>query len=195
MQDGFLSGIKRLWGINREFKEKVFEKFKDSGYQIEEKGKYQKKYTKFRTIPSIWSQLAGRIPTKMPLSYLNASYSQRLELIQGVLCVKPCKKASPDGFFTFKSSKKHISAAFQYLSETLGAKTSLTYDKHANTHDVRVQRLQPFLPEMAPPRPFTHYARRYVKSIEPIPAQLCVHIETDDSDGSYLVGEGFIPCV
>ena len=177
-----------------EFSEKVFTILKENGYKIEKTFQDIRGYKKFTTQPSIWTQLAGKIPTKMPLSYLNGSHEQRLELIQGILCARHCKKSTKQGYFTFKSSKKHISTAFQYLSESLGAVSSLTYDKHANTYDVNVHRLQPFLPEMAPARPYTHYARRYVKSIEPIPAQLCVHIETDDEDGSFLTGEGFIPC-
>ena len=180
--------------VPHEFSEKVFEKLKENGYKIEKTFKDIRGYHVFKTSPSIWSQLTGKIPTKIPLSYLNGSYDQRLELIQGILCAKPCKKSTKQGCFTFKSSKKHISLAFQYLSESLGAVATPSYDTHANTHDVSVQRNQPFLPEMAPTRPYTHFARRYVKSIEPIPAQLCVHIETDDEDGSFLTGEGFIPC-
>lgn len=177
-----------------EFADKVFTILKDNGYKIEKTFKDVRGYKKFTTSPSIWTQLVGKIPTKIPLAYLNGDQDQRLELIQGILCARPCKTCTKEGYFTFKSSRKHISVAFQYLSETLGAVTGLTYDKHANTHDVRVYRIQPFLPEMAPPRPHTFYARRYVKSIEPIPAQLCVHIETDEEDGSFLAGEGFIPC-
>jgi hypothetical protein len=180
--------------VPHEFEERTFQIFKDHGYKVENLGVYNKKYTKFRTNPSVWTQLIGKIPTKIPLSYLNASAEQRLALIQGILTARPVKISSKDGFFTFKSSRKHISSAFQYLSESLGATSALTYDAAANTHNVRVRRIQPFLPEMAPSRPFTHYARRYVKSIEPIPAQLCVHIETDEEDGSFLAGEGFIPC-
>ena len=184
----------RTLTVPDDFQEKVFEIFKNAGYKIEIVGRYYNDYTRFRTSPSIWTQLAGKIPTKLPISYLNGSAEQRLELIQGILCTKPLKKASTLGFFKFKSSKKHISLACQYLFETLGAVVSPTYDKYAKTYDLKVQRRQPLLPEMAPKKPFTHYARRYVKSIEPIPAQLCVHIETDDEDGSFLTGEGFIPC-
>lgn len=190
--------ISRKWNktltVPHEFKDRVFQSFKDAGYKVTEKGLYTKNYIRFVTEPSIWSQLAGRIPTKMPLSYLNGSAEQRLDLICGILCAKPIRKATKLGCFSFKTKKKHISLTFQYLSESLGATACPTLDTYGNTYNLSVMRLPSFIPEMAPPRPFTHYARRYVKSIEPIPAQLCVHIETDDEDGSFLTGEGFIPC-
>ena len=185
---------RRILRVPYEFAEDTYQKFKDSGYQIEKHGSYLGKYEKFTTNPSVWDQLRGQQTHKLPLCYLNGSAEQRLELIRGILSTKPCKKAARAGLFEFKTRKKHISTAFQYLTESLGAKTRISIDKAAGTYDLGVYRQPPFLPQMAKSKPTPHIARRYVMSIERIPAQLCVHIETDDSDGSYLVGEGFIPC-
>ena len=44
------------------------------------------------------------------------------------------------------------------------------------------------------PKTTIQHGRRFIKAIEKLPAQLCVHIETDGPDNSILVGEGFIAC-
>ena len=180
--------------IPYEFLDDATEKLKNSGYQIEKLGDYQGKYERIRTNPSIWDQLRGLQTHKIPIQYLNGSEEQRLELIRGILSAKPCKTINRVGLFLFKTRKKHLSVALQYLSESLGAKTTITIDKICRTYNLKVTRMTPFLPQMGPNRPAAHLARRYVKSIERIPAQLCVHIETDEKDGTFLVGEGFISC-
>ena len=180
--------------IPYEFLDDAIEKLKNAGYQVEKIGPYYGKYERIRTNPSIWDQLRGLQTHKMPIQYLNGSEEQRLELLQGILSTKPCKTINRVGRFAFRTKKKHLSVTVQYLSESLGAKTTLSIDKTRKTYDLKVTRIIPFLPQMGPKRPTAHLARRYVKSIERIPAQLCVHIETDEKDGTFLVGEGFIPC-
>lgn len=177
-----------------EFADRIYEKFKESGYKIEKLGVQGKKYEKFRTEPSVWDQLRGHQTHKIPLAYLNGSAEQRLDLLQGILCAKPVKKIDKVQSFLIKLVNKALSTAIQYLAESLGAQTKLSLDPINKTNNLKIYRNPPFLPEQGTARPFVSYARRYVKSIQPTQAQLCVHIETDDSDGSYLVGEGFIPC-
>ena len=180
--------------IPYEFVDEAIEKLKNAGYQVEKIGSYYGKYERIRTNPSIWDQLRGLQTHKVPIQYLNGSEEQRLELLQGILSTKPCKTINRVGRFLFKTRKKHLSVTVQYLSESLGAKTNLFIDKIRKSYDLTVTRMTPFLPQMGPNRPAAHLARRYVKSIERIPAQLCVHIETDEKDGTFLVGEGFISC-
>lgn len=185
----------QLLSVPLEFSDDVFEKFKDSGYQIENLGIYLKRYIKFRTVPSIWSQLRGENTRTVPLAYLNGSAEQRLEFLQGMLSAKPVKKVGLTGLFSLKTQKKHLITVYQFLSESLGAKTKIGYQESNKLYSISITRITPFLKQMAPERPVVYLARRYVKSIERIPAQLCVHIETDDEDGSFLAGEGFIPCL
>ena len=177
-----------------EFVDDAIEKLKDAGYQVKKKGDYIGNYERIEVIPSIRSQLRGLQTHKVPIQYLNGSKEQRLELLQGILSAKPCRTTSKRGIFKFKTRKKQLSVVIQYLSESLGAKTSLFIDKSKRTYILTIYRLAPFLPQMGSNRPIVHFARRYVKSIERIPAQLCVHIETDEKDGTFLVGEGFISC-
>lgn len=178
-----------------EFAEKVYENFRNAGYKVKEMGTVRDTYYKFRTEPSIWSQLVGQQTRKIPAAYLNSSEEQRFELLQGMLCAKPCKKVTSKGTFKLKLRNKALITVYQYLSESLGARTSIFHDKTLRNDWLTIKRDPTFLPEQGPVRTNFHHARRYVKSIEPIPAQLCVHIETDDSDGSYLCGEGFISCL
>lgn len=185
---------RRILRVPIEFTDNVVQKFKDSGYQVTMLPRIDEHLDRFRTVPSIWDQLRGEQTHKLPLSYLNGSSEQRLELIQGILSAYPLKKASKIGLFEYHHTKKHIITAIQFLAESLGAKTKIAHYKKLNIYRLRIQRYAPFLTGMAPPRPIAHLSRRYVIDIKRIPAQLCVHIETDDSDGSYLVGEGFIPC-
>jgi len=185
---------KKILRVPYEFADETFQYFKDSGYQIEKLGDYQGKYEKFRTVPSIWDQLKGQQTRKIPVAYLNGSPEQRLDLIKGILATRLCKNTNRIGSFTIKTRKKNLHIAIQFLSESLGAKAEPKHDKITGTYDLRITRLKPFLEKMGKHRPVVHLARRYVNSIKPIPAQLCVHIETDEKNGTFLVGEGFIPC-
>jgi len=180
--------------VAHEFLDEAVEKLTNSGYKVTKTGRHYKSFQKIRTEPSIWDQLRGLQTRKIPLQYLYGSAEQRLELIQGLLSAKPCKKAGSTGRFCVLTNKKHISVAIQYLSESLGAKTVPTIREDKRQYGLRIFRITPFLEQMAQKRAAAHLARRYVKSIEPIQAQLCVHIETDEKDGTFLVGEGFISC-
>lgn len=174
-----------------EFSDEIFEEFKNSGYKIEKLGVERGRYEKFRTSPSIWSQLAGESTFTIPEKYLNGSAEQRMQLIKGILMASPPKKGDTASISSFKARKKRISLAVQWLAESLGCKARLSYDKTADSHDLKIHRLNPFI---GTSKRVAHLARRYVISIEPIPAQLCTHIETDEENSSFLVGEGFIPC-
>lgn len=180
--------------VPTEFTDNVVQKFKDSGYQVTMLARIHPKLDRFRTVPSIWDQLRGEQTHKLPLAYLNGSPEQRLELIQGILSAYQPRQASKIGQFEYYHRRKHIITAIQFLVESLGAKTKISHLPSNNVYRLVIQRYAPFLPNMAPPRPVAHLSRRYVIDIKRIPAQLCVHIETDDSDGSYLAGEGFISC-
>ena len=184
----------RMMQVPVEFFEKVMQKFKNAGYQVTETRQLRPEFRRFRTNPSIWDQLRGFQTRTLPPLYLNGSPEQRLALLQGIFCARPLKTASKEGVFMYSARKKQTITAIQYLTESLGAKTKLAYHPIRRTNDLRICRRKPFLEEMMEKRPVAHLARRYVKSIEPIPAQLCVHIETDEKDGTFLVGEGFISC-
>lgn len=174
-----------------EFADMIYEEFQNAGYKVEKLGPHLKDYEKFRTEPSIWKQLVGEDTYKIPLNYLNGSAEQRLALLQGMIATRPTRSTKRSFSVSMHLRKKQTITAIQWLAESLGAKTRITYDKSVNLHRLNMIRLVPFIGET---KRVAHLARRYVKSIEKIPAQLCTHIETDEENSSFLVGEGFIPC-
>lgn len=181
----------KYMAVPKEYAEEVYQNFKNSGYQVEKLGDYRDKFEKFVTTPSIWTQLAGKRQRNIGQNYLNGDPNQRLELLKGILYTKPTKKSTSDKSFIYKSRTKSNTTVIQQLTESLGCKTKVFFDNAAKQHVITVSRRKPLFGES---RPVAHLARRYVKSIDPIPAQLCVHIETDEENSTFLVGEGFISC-
>lgn len=173
----------------------VREKFKDHGYRTElgillNTGEYD-----FACEPRISSQLIPNVPTKIPNNYLLASPEQRTELLSGIICAKNRQYDKKSDKFRFSSGNYDTVRRVQLLAESLGARTSLNHDESKGYYTVWFKIRVKIHPEQDSPPPKIHYGRRYVTKISPIPAQLCVHIETNGEDGTILAGEGFIPCL
>ena len=173
----------------------VREKFKDHGYRTElgillNTGEYD-----FACEPRISSQLIPNVPTKIPNNYLLASPEQRTELLSGIICAKNRQYDKKSDKFRFSSGNYDTVRRVQLLAESLGARTALTHDEYKGYYTVWFKIRVKIHPEQDSPPPKIHYGRRYVTKISPIPAQLCVHIETNGEDGTILAGEGFIPCL
>jgi replicative DNA helicase len=171
-----------------EFRDVIREKLKDHGYLPS----HQKVFT---TKPTIVSHLVPNIPYKIPNNYLLSSPEQRLELLKGILHSKTKQYNKQTGIFRFTNRKKELVCQVQYLAESLGARTILDYDQYKNYYTVFIRtRLQ--LTHEQIPRPIkVRQEWRLVKDVYEIDPQACVHIETEGFDNSYLVGEGFIPCL
>ena len=178
----------------RKLTKTVWQKLKDHGYQIIEKRKAPNDEPYFDIFPTIESQLAPNIPFKIPNNYLLASHEQRLELLQGIIYAKYRQYSKKTDTFRITSQNFGQIQQIQFLVESLGHRTTTEYDetKHYYTIFFR-SRLKLFEDQVSPPVK-VHYGRRFIKQIEPIKPQQCVHIETDGEDNSYLVGEGFIAC-
>ena len=171
----------------------LVEKFKSAGYQIVERGKHSNGERYFSVFPTIDSHLSFDIPYRIPNNYLLASVEQRLELLKGILCAKSKSYSKKTGLFRFTHTRLPIVQQIQGLVESLGHKTSLEVNEYKKTFTLifrsklqLVQNQEPYT------KPIVHQARRYITRIEKLPSQLCVHIETEGADNSYLVGEGFI---
>lgn len=181
--------------VKEELKDFVFQKFRDAGYKTRAGRKNQRGYINFTTEPPIWRQLAGQDTHKVPATYLNGSPEQRFELLQGILHAKLASYKVKQDHFEYVSGKKSTITTIQYLAESIGAATRIHYDKYLNNFRLKIITKTRIFENQPATKPVVHLARRYIAAIDKIPAQLCVHIETDDSDGSYLVGEGFISCI
>ena len=95
--------------------------------------------------------------------------------------------------FKFSSIHRAIAIQFQALVESLGHRTRLDVNEYRNTYTIVFRSKLILVPHQVPQtKPLVHNGRRYITKISKLPAQLCVHIETEGADNSYLVGEGFI---
>ena len=176
-----------------EYDDAVKQMFKDYGYKIRERELLPKGTRTFTVTPTIESQLVG-IPThKMPNNYLLASKEQRLELLRGIIHAKTKRYSEKKNQFKFASKKPHLVLQMQMLLESLGMRIHVR-DHPRNYTAIYFRTRLRLVEQQREERGKVHNGRRFIKFIRTLPPQLCVHIETDGPDNSYLVGEGFIPC-
>jgi len=174
----------------------IYEKFKDHGYLIKEGKKHRNGENRFITTPSIETHLAGYEKHRIPNNYLLASKEQRLELLQGILYAKPKQYSRTTDTFRFTSKYRVIALQVQGLLESLGHRIKVYYDEYRNHYKITFRsKLRLMENQLELKKPLVHNGRRFIENIKTLPAQLCVHIETNGPDNSYLVGEGFIACL
>lgn len=173
----------------------VTEKFKDHGYRVKFGGLANTGEREFTVFPTIQSQLIPDIPKLITNNYLLSSIDQRIDLLSGIMCAKNRQYDKKSDKFRFSSQNYDTVRRIQLLAESLGGKTTVTHDKSKGYYTIWFKIRIKIHPDQASPPPKVHYGRRYVAGIEPIPTQLCVHIETTGKDNTILVGEGFIPCL
>lgn len=173
----------------------VHQMFQDHGYQITLGHKINTGERLFSVYPTIESQLVPNIPARIPANYLLASSEQRIELLRGIIYAKSRQYSKIKDTFRISTYHVAIIKQIQGLVESLGCKTSLTFDDTYKYYTLRFKtRLRLVENQVSPPIK-VHQDRRYIKNIEPVPPQMCVHIETTGKDNSFLVGEGFISCL
>lgn len=175
--------------------EEVERQFKDHGYKIIPGKKINASQREFAVFPSIESQLIPDIPNGIPNNYLLASNEQRLELLRGILHAKSRQYSLKRDRFRFSSYHARLFSQVQFLVESLGHKTTCIFDNTKEYYTVSFKSRLKLLDEQVSPPLKVHNDRRYIKQIEPMGEQLCVHIETEGADNSFLVGAGFISCL
>jgi replicative DNA helicase len=171
-----------------EFRDVVIEKLKEYGYLPTEK-------ERFTTSPTILSHLVPDVPYKIPNNYLLASPEQRLELFSGIMHTKSRRYNPKTNRFRFTSRRKDLAQQVQYLSESLGCKTVMEYDRTKNYYTVTITTRLKLIPNQNPRPIKVRQEWRLISDVYEIEPQSCIHIETDGQDKSFLVGEGFIPCL
>jgi len=171
--------------------EYIYQKFKDHGYQIKE-GRKNNRGRYFTVTPSLESQLAPDIPNRIPANYLFGSVEERVELLSGIMYAKTRQYSQTTDMFRFGTKHYGTAKRVQNLVESLGSKTVLQYDESVKTYKLFFKSRLQLMEHQKSPKIKVHLSRRYIKKINPIPAQMCVHIETEGKDNSILVGEGFI---
>ena len=170
------------------------EKFRDLGYKPRDRWKKRSGECSFSTTPTVLSHLIPNVPTKIPENYLLSHKDQRFELLQGILCSTASIYHEKTKKYRVYQRRRSLIYAIQYLADSLGCQTTLVQNDKSLCYILYIKTKQPLLPHKQQPSKAKHAARRYVKSITPIPAQMCTHIETNGEDNTILVGEGFISC-
>jgi hypothetical protein len=193
-----------FWFINRkpsgyfttnpETTEEVEQQLKDFGYKIKIRKTLKNGWRQFTISPTIESQLAPDIPTKLPANYLLADKDQRIELLRGILFAKAQQYSTNRDQFRFSTTHYGTALAVQGLVESLGGKTRLSFTEQKKIYSLFFKTRLKLVPNQVSKPIKVHQARRYIEKITKIQPQTCVHIETDGPDNSYLVGEGFISC-
>lgn len=183
-----------LMTIDPQYKDFVFEKFKDAGYKVIEKKISHNNIRFFTTSPTVLSHLIPLIPIKIPNNYLLASAEQRFELLSGILHVKKNIYNEKRRQFRFSNPKKAILSQVQYLADSLGCKTIYKNREDVKTHTIVIKTRLHITKNHKPKENKIHQNCRQVMDVEPIEPQGCIHIETNNPETGILVGEGFITC-
>lgn len=170
----------------------VHQKFKDHGYKITIHRKMPTNEYEFRCHPSIESQLFPDIPKNIPNNYLFCSAEQRIELLSGIIHGKSRQYNPKTNWFVFTTRNYTHSGQIRFIVESLGSKTT-TIEHNKDKRREMLYRSKIKLIQNQTSKPIkVHYGRRYLQQITPIGPQSCVHIEIDDENSTFLVGEGFI---
>ena len=172
----------------------VLEKFKDAGYSLTESWHLVNNRTTYSVNPSIKTHLLPNIPTSIPNNYLLSSAEQRLELLSGIMHSKRGLYNQKLDRFRFTSKNKTHVKQIQYLAESLGGKTALHYRDDLKEFNLFITIKHKLLENQTPKPIKVRQHWRLITDVQEIESQGCVHIETSGSDGSFLVGEGFIAC-
>ncbi len=172
-------------------KETIFQKFKDHGYQIQELHVVNN-HQYFYEVPNIEQQMLPNVPTRIPNNYLMGSIEERVELLSGIVHSKSKCYNAKTNWFRFCDKHLPTIQSIQGLVESLGNKSYVLYDRQRKNYTIFFNS-KIKLTEQHKVKPVkVHYGRRYIKEINPIQSQMCVHIETENNN-AILVGEGFIP--
>lgn len=191
----FNQNAKKLMHTWDDYYEEVAQRFKDYGYIPKVSRGPSPKSTYFKVTPNIEHQLAPLIPTQIPNNYLMGSVEQRVELLSGIMNGIPqCYKEKTDTF-TFSNPFKGMCSRVQHLAESLGSRTSLVFCNKDKIFRLTFKTHFKLLDRQQPKPLKVHPNRRVIIDVKEIPAQSCVHIETDGEDGTFLVGEGYIACL
>jgi hypothetical protein len=184
-------GKKRNMWVATKWLESITQRFKDNGYQTTPI-RNAINSTEIVIHPTVESQLVPLVPTTIPENYLLSSKEQRLELLSGILHASSKTYKTFGNKYQFETTRKSLFRQVQYLAESLGCRTiSFT------TRDVYCLRFKSphiLTPDQQPVKQKPQPSRRYISRIDKIQPQMCVYIELEDKNETFLVEEGFIAC-
>ena len=182
----------KTFTIPQSAKDFVFQKFKDAGYKPTELNSLRGGFQRFYEEPNIEWQLAPNIPTKIPTNYLMASTEERIELLSGLINSKPKQYDPKYDNFRITDHNFAVIQQIQGLVESIGCKSRVKYDEYFKSYTLMFKCKHKIVHNQVSKPIKVHHARRFIKKISPLPAQMVIHIETTGDDNSILAGEGYI---
>lgn len=178
-----LSPTGRLWVRDKPM-DRIQRVFRGYGHFIKTK-KHKNGDELFEIRPSVRDSFlfAGLpIPTSLPYYYLDGSFSQRAELLEGLIDGGLIKKYKNSNLYVANDANYHMLRKIQGLVESFGIKTTLHTPNNSRSYNLKFR---------SDPN-FEHLYglnRRYITRIDKIAPKQCTFIETDSQ---FLIGEGFI---
>ena len=143
--------------------------------------------------PSIATSFLTRyhtIPTVLPIEYTFGSVDQRIDLLRGLLALRPNCYDTVTHRFRVQSDDLKTLTVLQGICESLGIKTQLYSREKCFSHvlcfktNIKLTPNQVFQQRMVAP------VRRLVSKIEVTEPRECIHIETEEP---IAIGAGFVP--
>ena len=141
----------------------------------------------------------------IPSQYLQASYEQRLSLLQGLMDSDGCCYKDGRCEFVQVESRKELFFQVKELAESLGIKTRVYYGeswryerKYQNKYSLIFMTTQPVFRlqrklKNIPPKLTSRSLQRFIVSVEPIETKPMRCITVDSPSHLYLVTRSFVP--
>ena len=143
--------------------------------------------------PSIATSFLTRyfsIPTDLPIEYTFGSMDQRIDLLRGLLALRPNCYDEKTHRFRIQSDDLKTLQTLQGICESLGIKTNAYSRETCFSHVLTFKTNIKLVPNQVYVKRMPAATRRMVAKIETIPTKECIHIETEEP---FVVGQGFLP--
>ena len=131
-----------------------------------------------------------QIPTTLPIEYTFGNTEQRIELLLGIVAMKPgCYNSRLDRFLIFSRDLRFL-ITLQSICESLGMKSFVFENTTSLTHQLTFKTDIQLHPKQQTQLGIKGHKRRMITKVEKIEPTNAVHIETD---APFVVGQGFLP--
>jgi hypothetical protein len=172
----------------------IVAKYNAHGYVLHRGYKVPSGKREYFTEPDIAKQFFPMKVSAIPNNYLLSSIEQRIELLKGLIFGKPNQYNTQIDLFRITEMHYGTVLQIQGLVESLGNRSKLVYNEQLKNYTLTFRTRYKIIENQASPPIRVHNARRYITGIKPMLSEMCIHISTEDENGSIVVGEGFIPC-
>lgn len=134
------------------------------------------------------------IPEYIPDEYLFASFEQRLDLLRGIISMRPLAYKKKDSSFSLRLRDYRTFRQIQNLLESLGVRVRAPQRVKCKEYELRFRTLLRLVEDQPVVKTATRYEFRKIRKIEKTTPRMSVFVQTDAPDNTIVVGEGYM-CV